>query len=200
MKKHIETKIYHLMMNGNLWDDAPDLLFEVSHDDREFDYFSLCKGKSVSKNWPSDFVINVTGKTLVDFFYCGAYYTVISDKAKEIFEQFSQSVEFLPIHLKHEDTQKIMPNYWVLNILEVLEVLDWENTYWIEKIIPYNEPDAYSRIIKPALIGKLINKDVFHINVGGKVTRTVFVSNNLRRMLINVNTRMGMSFGPVKVT
>jgi hypothetical protein len=91
--------------------------------------------------------------------------------------------------------------YWVMNVIKSVDALDWEQTTWATREIPYSDVRAYLSVIKPAIKFELAkNANIFHLTVQGKNMSGIYLSAQLKNSLENANSTLGMKFTPVKVS
>lgn len=201
--KRNKSSVYRLLLNSYFNDDNPSSINDREFDDRGFDTNLLLSGNQVKNNWPRNFIVYVEGVKPVDYMLINGPLQIISDRVKEIIQLVDENicVEFLPVIMANWKTKDILDiKYWTINILEKLDILDWENTYWTTNEIPYDDPNALSKIIKPALKGdKVKNKHIFSILVNNKTNWHIFVSDVLKDQLEKKHATLGMEFTPIKV-
>lgn len=122
---------------------------------------------------PKIIVKNKSGRT-PDFLIGGTSLPIVSDKAKNVIEKISilknTGFEFLPVKLEsYEGKQK----YWVLNILIILDGLDYEKSEYIL----HDGSKSIREITKMVLLDKIIdNRDIFYLE---ESPVDVFVSEKL---------------------
>lgn len=195
-------KIYHLVWEGSLFDKNPSFISESETNTGGFNGLLINNGHRIMKEWPGSFTVYVHGSEPVDYFLCGAYYSVVSDKVRNIIQKLSdKDGEFLPIKVLSNSTKQEIGKYWVLNIINNIDGLDWEHTTWTTREIPYSNIDAYLNIIKPAIKAEYVqNENLFLLNVLGKIRPGIYLSGKLKVELERAKCVLGIKFAPVKVT
>ena len=195
--------VYRLIFDGNLFDDNPSLISEFRMEDCGFDGQLMSCGRFLCNEWPSEFAVFVRGTEPVDYFLCGAHYQVVSENFVKVICSLGDmsEVEFLPIKVFQEDKKEIPCKYSVMNVTNTLDALDWEQTCWINKKIPYNDPNAVLNIIKPAFKAEVVNGvNIFQISVKEKIRTGTYISALLKRNLERTGATLGLEFMPIKVT
>lgn len=105
--------------------EAGGLYISEINFDPEFEPF-LFNGSSLKgMQFPKATVKNATGKA-ADFLYSYSGKLIVSEKAKQFLEKSDDAnyFEFIPIEFSNK---KIKP-YYLLNILELVDAFDWENS------------------------------------------------------------------------
>jgi hypothetical protein len=193
--------IYKLLPDAELFDRNQSLITTTSRDDKNFNSDILNTAISVKTKWPSGVAVFVAGTRPVDYLLCGPRYIAVSQSAKDVIERIVGSgIEFLPVNVLNEDSKESIGQYWVLNVLNNINALDWEHTRWISDEIPYYKPDAYLNIIKPAFKLKLVeDQHMFLLRVGDFIKSGIYISATLRKSLEAKRATVGMDFMPIKV-
>ena len=194
--------IFELLLDATLLERSLSLITMTNRDDKNFNSKVLKTGVSVINEWPREFTIFVTGTQPVDYLLCGPLYNVVSQSAKGVIESIvGPGIEFLPVKVVEKITGEYFGEYWILNVLNHLDALDWEHTLWITREIPYGVEDAYLNIIKPAFKLKAVeNQHMFHLQVGEHIESGIYISALLRENLKLKHATVGMDFMPIKVT
>lgn len=194
--------IYKIIINATLFDKKPSLITMVDRDEKNFNTDFLNRGASVKDKWPSDFTVFVSGIQPVDYLLCGLGYDGVSDSARKVIESTVKSgVEFLPVNLVEKKTNTFLGQYWILNIINNIDALDWEHTKWITPEIPYNAKDAYLDIIKPAFkLQAVEHEHMFLLRVRDYVKSGIYISASLMKNFKSKHATVGMDFMPIKVT
>jgi hypothetical protein len=200
--KYTKTQIFELVFNGYCFDDNVDLIFPVKESIINFDDEELKKGYEVSRVWPTNAVLFVTGTKTVDYFRYSAY-NIISERIKVLFHKYIiKGIEYLPITLINNDQDLTFNKYWAINILKIIDGLDKENTNWGKRGRP-QENDKYShlRIIKPAIKSSSLNieDDIFLLSVFGKIKPNIYISKKIKDLLIDNDCAQTIVFMPIRV-
>ncbi|HNS38492.1 MAG TPA: hypothetical protein PKM01_11970, partial [Anaerolineaceae bacterium] len=196
--------VYWVIHDGDLFENHPELICATQTNiTPNFDQKQLVFGQGkISKSWPEDVSVLVSGTEPVDFLLCTPYIEIVSNRAKDVIEDLANDeVEFLPVEVFFEDGKPYMPmKYWAINILLTLDALDWEQTIWTDPSPPRRDnPLAALSIIKPCLLAKNIeNHHFFRIRVASRVDSPKYISRELKQRLENKKFVLGMEFGPIK--
>ena len=196
------SQFYALMYAGNFLEDHPEIMSYERLEDQGFNQFLYNKGKPLLNVWPQDVTVYLSGNQNhpIDFFLCGLGFKVFSKSAAEIISSVAKdSVELLPVKAVLNDVFIGMNSYYVLNVLKSCEALNWEATLWSSHDIPYEDPYAHMRIIKPAFNKPLIGEEhIFLLSVNKKIRYGVFFSKHLKELLEKRKCTVGMEFMPIK--
>lgn len=203
MKK--EYLAYWLVADGDFVEDHPEFISVTKTEKPDFDYGQLAFGRErLGNTWPDHFKVSVAGKLPVDFLYCSPYVNAVSERVKQIISPIAaQDVEFLPIQVEHENGNAYTQmDYWVLNILPVVDALYWQNTKWTTPTPPgLTDPLAHTKILQPCLYAnKIKNTNLFRLEVAGKITGSRFISLAIKRELEKSGNTVGIEFAPVMTT
>lgn len=196
--------VYWVIHDGDLFENHPELICATQTNiTPNFDQKQLVFGQGkISKSWPEDVSVLVSGTEPVDFLLCTPYIEIVSSRAKDVIEDLANDeVEFLPVEVFFEDGKPYMSmKYWAINILLTLDALDWEQTIWTDPSPPRrDDPLAALSIIKPCLFAKNIeNHHFFRIRVASRVDSPKYISRELKQRLENKKFVLGMEFGPIK--
>ncbi|NTV36683.1 MAG: hypothetical protein HGA53_06990 [Anaerolineaceae bacterium] len=202
MKK--DYLVYWVVHDGNLFEDYPELICATKTDiDPNFDQKQLVFGRGrIGQGWPEDVLVFVSGTKPVDLLLCTPYLEIVSERAMKIIKELApDEVEFLPVRVFHEDGKPyVAMKYWGINVLSILDALDWEHTTWTEPIPPNkDDPLAALSIIKPCLFAdKVENHHFFRLIVTSRVYSSKYVSRELKRRLEKEKYVVGIEFGPIK--
>ena len=200
MKTFQPPLFYKVMFNGNYLEEHPSIISYESLDDQGFNHFLFNKGNSIKDLWPSDFTIYLRGHQPIDYFICGMGYTIMSNSAAEIIYSVAKdSVELLPVKAVLNDNFIGTDSYYILNVLKSFEALNWQATVWTSHDIPYDDPSAHFKIIKPAFNSQLIQEEsIFLLTVNKKILHGIFISKYLKELLEDNEFTVGMEFRPIK--
>lgn len=193
--------IYKLMVDASLFDKKPSLISMVNRDEKNFNTDDLNRGISVKDKWPSDFTVLVEGTQPVDFLLCGLGFDGFSKSAREIIESTVKSgIEFLPVNIVEKKSDRFIGLYWILNVINNIDALNWEHTTWSTREIPYNAQNAHFKIIKPAFnLQSVKDQHMFLLRVRNYVDSGTYISASLMKNLKLHHAVVGMDFQPIKV-
>lgn len=191
-----KSLVYHLYMGET---KNANLINYAKKDEKGFKESTLHKGKSVKAKWPDGFTVLVSGTQPLNFFMCGPRYYVVSKSTMETIKFLSESsVEFLPAKIVSQDTETLVGQYWIMNILSNIDALNWEQTMWSTSTIPYG--DEWASFIKPAFNFDVVkDQHLFLLRVGNNIRTGIYVSEALRYSLKRNKATLGMDFIPIKV-
>ncbi|MEL7590045.1 MAG: DUF1629 domain-containing protein [Anaerolineaceae bacterium] len=199
------NKVYKLLHDAYVYDSYPGAFLVPKNGIKysRFDEKLISFGRGSLKNlWPQDMTVNITGITPVDYLFCSVNIDAVSDHARTVIEKISPlDVEFFPLDVIDEDGMPIIKTkYWVINVLTIIDALDWDNTKWTTGKPPTKkDPTAFLSIIKPCLIESKINgRNIFRIEVANQTTSGKFISHFLRKSLEKEGCTIGMDFGQIK--
>ncbi len=169
-------------------------LIAQDYDFRGFNDDVLSEGQYI-QSWPLGVQITVSGKEPPDNLFCPLKpWHLISKKVKNVFEKYDiKGVQFLQPKIVHQSGIEI-PDYYILNVLEMVDGLDLEHTTWMTDQkwnVEYPQLNIFKIALKQSLV---TNKDIFRI-LPSKVE--VIVSERLKTTLEGENADMGFKFLPI---
>lgn len=202
-KMKSEPLVYWLVYNANFLDDHPEYICSKKVTSTEFDSSLLSFGRgSLLPIWPNDVEIFITGNQPVDYLLSDVHIDLVSDRVKMIFEEkANDDIELLPVNVMYDDGKPYdKMKYWAINILTIVDALDWENTRWSTPKPPNrNDPLVYMNIIKPSIYAmKIGDANIFRLEVAGKIKAQKFVSLKIKKELERLGFTVGMQFTPIK--
>jgi hypothetical protein len=197
--------VYCLVNDSYIFDDNPDLISIPKVVKPEFDQklFSYGKGR-LATIWPKNITFYINGNQPVDLLLCTPHIEIVSDRAKNVIEGISQDdIEFLPVNIQYisgEPYKKM--RYWAINVLTIIDALDWENSKWTKTPTPnMNDPMAYMALTVPSMnTNKIINHKFFRIIIGEKIIGRKYLSLVMKKELEKSGFTIGMQFTPIKTT
>jgi hypothetical protein len=162
-----------------------------------FDDDILSEGKE-NFNWPLKMEIIVTGQNPTDNLFCPLKpWLLVSNKVKTALEDIRiQGIQFLPIHVVHQSGIEI-PKYSILNIISMVEGLDYERSKWSTVVkwnVEYPQLDILEIVINCKAVDRL---DIFRIT---ESKTQIFVSKRFKQCLENNQSSLGFKFIPVQCT
>ena len=194
------SQFYTLIFAGNFLEDHPEIISYEGEDDHGFDDSLINKGFSLINSWPQNFTIHLRGQQPIDYFIGGIRYLFLSSSAADAINSLAKSkIELLPVNAILNDRFIGAGFYYVLNVLESFEALNWEATVWVSRDIPFGDPSAYFKIIKPAFNRQPIEGEhIFLLNVNDRVLPGIYISKYLKELLEKRKCSVGMEFMPIK--
>jgi hypothetical protein len=174
--------------------EVKEALIAIKYNFQGFDDDVLSEGQPIH-NWPLNSEIMVKGQNPTESLFCPLKpWLLVSRKVRTTLEEYAfQGIQFLPIRVLHQSGIEI-PGYSIINILEMVEGLDYENSTWLtsEKWnVEYPQLDILEIAIRKEAV---INKDIFRIK---EMKTQIFVSNHLKRCLKKNGAITGFKFLPV---
>jgi hypothetical protein len=162
----------------------------------EIDSNAFDKDKLI-REWPSNIVFSMKMlREPDDIFVPGLCPWAISGRAKQIFERYDQGqVQYLPVSVIDVSDGKEIGPYWILNVLKVIEGVDYEHTRWVDPIL--REKDEYPslNILQEALRREAVSgAHIFRLSIFGKSSREVYVSSVLKQSLEKEGASKQISF------
>jgi hypothetical protein len=195
--------VFWLIHDGYIHDDNPELIYvpKVVHPNFNEDLLSNGEGRLQSV-WPRDISFYITGDQPVDLLLCTPRIDLISNRAKEVVERINrEDVEFLPVQVCNTNGKPFLKmSYWVINVLSVVDALDWNNSRWTKTSPPSRDaPMVYMDLIKPCIYAnKIQSMDFFQIIVADKKSYEKYISKRLKKELQKSGCTIGMEFTPIK--
>jgi hypothetical protein len=198
-----ESLVYWLVHDANLFENHPELIHSTKVVSSKLDQRKISFGQnSVSSKWPDDVIIYIDGSSPVDYMLCNKRINLISERAKLVIENIAdKDIEYLPVQILQADGQIYNKmRYWAINILTVINAIDWQNTRWSTPRPPnQNDPLAVLKVILPCLNANIIgNANIFHIEIGGKIRSSTFISLLIKQELEKSGCIIGMEFEPIE--
>lgn len=180
-------------------DSDPKALMAPQVDAKGFDEYRFYKGEWI-EDWPEGITISFTrGEHAEDFMLGGFSWKLVSERVRQIFVQHQiGGVQFLPIRVIHQKTGKEVGKYWVLNVVQQVEALDWAHTLWTTT--DHEEINRYAGgyILRPALLWEQVkNVDVFRLRIQGRCDARIFISARLKQWLEEAGATSGFAFFPI---
>ncbi len=184
-----------------IWfDDSDPLALVLSEEDlKGIDQWAIFEGKSID-DWPKGITFLARGQHVKDYL-AGGGWVVISERTRLALERCRiQGVQFLSVQIVCKDLELGIGSYWVLNVTQVSEALDWKHTRWARPQNPLGDPHPSLNIIKEALLWDVVREsDVFLLSVKGKLRTTIHVSPRFKHCLEEAGAISGFKFIPIPV-
>ncbi len=185
-----------------VWFDATDplALFSQEEDLRGVDRWLVYKGARVER-WPEEITFVVEGEHAEDYLFSALHgWLLISERARRVFEECAISgVQFLPVRVIRKEQQVEIGPYWVLNVLHLVEALDWDHTRWLHPERRHEDEHPILDIVKESLkLGSLRGIDIFRLKVK-EDAGSIYISHKLKTCLERAGAISGFKFIPVQV-
>lgn len=169
-------------------------LIAQNYDFRGFSDDILSEGQFVHI-WPLGVQITVSGKNPPDNLFCPLKpWHLVSEKVKKVFEKHDiENVQFLQPKILHHSGVEI-PGYYILNITEMIDGLDFEHTSWLTDQkwdVEYPQLNILKIALKQSTVAR---RDIFRI-LPSKVE--VIISQRLKSILEGEKADVGFKFLPI---
>jgi hypothetical protein len=199
--KLVHAYYYELSMN-NEDNEKSTSYYAVENNLKDFDFSQFESNKQIT-NWPDEAIVYVLGNIPSDFLR-GTKIRIVSERFRQALEDFGiGKVQFFPIRAIHQESGKVVGNYWVLHAYFHVEALDWEHTVWrkmrgtdLEEEYP-KEKYPFLYIMEPVLIWeKVRDVHVFQLTINGEpdISCPIYVSNEVRKELIRQGVNVGIYY------
>jgi len=171
-------------------------IFTGKDDMKGFNEFRFYKGKLI-EDWPEGITFFVKGVLEDDYVLVGLHWIVVSERVCRVFEECEvKGAQFLPVHIVVEETGKELGAYWVINVFQEVDALDWEHTEWIDK---WRDDLPVVNAFRVAVRREpLKNIDIFRLNVKGRGHPGVYISERLKKCLDQAGATSGFEFVPIE--
>lgn len=124
----------------------------------------FCMGKKYSDENKSFcfFYDEEDGDNATDFLANDKGWFIVSVRLKEILESMNTDIQFLPVMIKEKRTQRVLPDYYIANILKVVDALCLERSeYFVTDIEGIGK--IYSVVKYGIFAEKTEDSDVFKL-------------------------------------
>jgi hypothetical protein len=186
-----------------IWVDESDPLAMVciERDDKGFNEHRFNEGKWI-EDWPQGVTFYVEGEHPEDYLLGGPFWMVVSERVRQVCEEFEEckvkGVQFLPVRVVHKESGEEIGPYWAVNVVQVVEALDWERTRWLYPEKKDQHKDPIFNIVKEAFHWEpLKGVDIFHLSIKGRVGTSVYISQRLKWCLEQARATKGFKFIPI---
>jgi hypothetical protein len=178
-------------------DSDPLAIFSKEEDLRGVDRWIVKSGTRI-ENWPEGVTFFVQGEHLEDYLLSVLDgWILVSERVRRIVDDCAAGdVQLLPVRVTHKETQVNFGPYWLLNVIRLIEALDWDHTRWFHPEKKYEDEHPVLDIAKVALnLRALQGVDIFRLKVKD-ASRGVFISQRLKERLERAGA-IGFKFIPV---
>lgn len=187
-----------------VWVDDSDPLAMIctEWDSQGFDQYRLYEGEWIS-DWPEGITFYVEGLHPEDYLFSAVNdWISVSERVRQVCEDFEEckvkGVQFLPVRVVHKETGEEIGPYWVLNVVQVVEALDWERTRWLYPEKKDQHKDPIFNIVKEAFRWEPLKRiDVFRLSIKGQIGTSVYISQRLKWCLEQAGATKGFKFIPI---
>ena len=149
------------------------------------------------KNWDQKFSFyydKTEGDTTYDYLSNDKGWFVVSEKLKNMLTVLNTEIQFLPVRVKEKNSKKIH-NYFIANVLTVLDALCLEKSDYFETEIP-SIGKIYTVSKFAVCERKIEGADVFKL--ANRQEIPIFVSQRFKAM-VEKNSITGIGFWEIKV-
>ncbi len=157
----MNLRYYKLMYD---YENDADAICAESDDLKGIDRYDVEKGKKI-ENWPEiTFYYNPEeGSRKTDYLGNDLGWFVISERFKNILqEEKIEGIQYLPINIVNIKTNEKLGNYFVVNVCNLVEALDLDNSVY--DVFEIDENRKYILVVKYALKAELIKGlDIFRL-------------------------------------
>lgn len=116
------------------------------------------------------------GNRATDFLANDQGWFLVSDKLRKVLESLNTEIQFLPVKIMKRKSKKELPNYYIANILRVVDALCLEKSEYFESNV--RKIGKVYFVVKYAIFAeKTENSDVFKL---ANEEIPIFVSENLK--------------------
>jgi len=177
-------------------DTDPRSMFSQEEDLRGIDRWIIYKGARIS-DWPEEVTFYVRGERAEDYLFSALPgWVLVSERVREAFEDCEiKGVQFLPVNVRHKENGSSVGTYWILNVVDVIEALDWERTRWLHPERKFDDEHPILDVVSIALdLDAVRGADIFRLKVKSDVTTGVYISERLKTCLDAANATSGFKF------
>lgn len=187
------------MFYYKIWFDDTDPLGLVLEkgDLKGVDRWIVYTGKPI-ETWPEGVTFYAEGEHIEDYL-AGTSWVVISERARQALERcLIREIQFLPVAIKHK--KLVIGQYWVINVLQVAEALDWKHTRWMYPERKYTDEYPLLNILRESFRWDVVKDlDAFLLSVKGKLERFIYISPRVKECLERSGASSGFKFIPIAV-
>ncbi|WP_366946575.1 DUF1629 domain-containing protein [Roseiflexus sp.] len=125
---------------------------------------------------------------------------LVSERVRQALERCGvEGVQFLPVRVMHKATGAEIGSYSALNVVRVVEALDWERTRWLTADRKVVDDHPILAIVRVALRREAVSGvDIFRLRVKHDVGE-IFISPRVKQCLERAGATSGFRFIPVPV-
>lgn len=142
----------------------------------------FCRGKKC-ESWDENFCFYYDeneGNRVTDFLANDKGWFLVSAKLREVLESLNTEIQFLPVKIMERKSQKELPDYYIANVLRVVDALCLEKSVYSEVYI--EKLGTIYNVIKYGIFAEKTEKsDVFKLANRQEVP--IFVSENLKNRI-----------------
>lgn len=162
------------------------------------DRYDVLKGKKIN-NWNKNITLfydSEKGNILTDYLENVLGWFVVSTKLKNIIEELDKNaVQFLPINIESLNGDNKLNGYYVANILQVIDAVNWELSDYREAYV--KKKNITIKYVRKYVFNREAIKDAHIFKIPNKVT-PIFVSQRFRNVIEN-NKITKCQFREIKV-
>lgn len=182
-------------------DSDPQAMISDEEDLKGMNEWVVFEGNRIA-NWPEGVEFYVEGEHKQDYLFSSlSGWILVSDRVRAALEECNiKGVEYLPVTVKDKTRRFKIGTYWVMNILNAVEAINWQATRWMNPKTIDQDPYPALNILTEVLEEQAIeNLDVFLLSVRGDITTRTYVSSRFKSCLQHALAHSGFKFVPVSV-
>lgn len=150
------------------------------------------------ESWDEDFCFYYDeneGNRATDFLANDKGWFLVSDKLRKVLESLNTEIQFLPVKIMERKSKKELPDYYIANILRVVDALCLEKSVYSE--VNIEKLGTIYNVIKYGIFAeKTENSDLFKL--ANRQEIPIFVSENFKNK-IEKEKITGIDFLEIKV-
>jgi|YNPBryBLVA2012_1023415.scaffolds.fasta_scaffold10690_4 hypothetical protein len=190
------THYYKLWMD----DSDPHAMISQEEDLKGIDRWIIYQGIWI-KQWPPGVTFYVEGEHPKDYLFSALHgWMLVSERVRQALERCGVAgVQFLPVRVMHKATGAEIGSYSALNVVRVVEALDWERTRWLTSDRKVVDDHPILAIVRVALRREAVSGvDIFRLRLKQDVGE-IFISPRVKQCLERAGATSGFRFMPVPV-
>lgn len=185
-----------------LWMDESDPHAMISREEDlgGIDRWIIYKGIWIEQ-WPLEVTFYVEGEHPEDYLFSALHgWILVSERVRQALARCSvEGVQFLLVRVVHRATGADIAPYYALNVVRLVEALDWERTRWLHPDRKFVDDHPILDIVQVALRRDAVRgTDIFRLRVKRDVGE-VFVSPRVKQCLERAGATSGFRFLPAPV-
>lgn len=202
-RRDVETlksnKMKYYKLFGGM-DDKTDIICysEAEEPGDTISHLTFCRGIKC-ESWDGNFCFYYDeneGNRATDFLANDMGWFLVSDKLRKVLESLNTEIQFLPVKIMERKSKKELPDYYIANILRVVDALCLEKSvYYVSYIAELGI--IYNNVVKYGIYAeKTENSDVFKLADRQEIP--IFASENFKNK-VEKEEFTGIDFLEIKV-
>ncbi len=167
---------------------------------KPFNRHRLNSGHHIGNDeWPHNATFYMSDGLLDDYLIGGMSYFPMSDRLKGAIESLvGDGAQFLPVQIKQGADNPTQKQYWIMNVLQVVDALDWKRTKWVNPQKVLTDPHPVLNIAIPVLeAASLQGISVFNLKIKDDISPQVYVSERVMKSIRNRGVDVGLKLRPI---